>query len=124
MPISLIVQSAAPFTNITGGSDNIGPITYTGTITPIGRSVTLASGSNTIDVPTPPAGTLTGVMIILPPAGGITCLYKEVLNDTGIYIPQTSVAPFIRFFDQSNLPANIYLYAGSLMASPTSIMFF
>lgn len=124
MPITLIVQSSAPYTNLTGGLENVGPISYVGTMTPFDMALKLAMGSNVITVPTPVSGVLTGVMIILPSTGGVTVLYKEVLNDTGIYIPQTSAAPFLRFFDQSNLPTSIYLYAASAMTSPTSLRFF
>ena len=124
MPVSLILQSSAPYTNLTGGLENIGPITYVGTITPLTTSLTLAMGLNTITVPSPASGTLMGVMVILPPAGGVTVLYKEVSGDTGIYIPQTSASPFMRFFDQANLPAHIYLYAASAMTSPTTLRFF
>lgn len=109
---------------MTGGLENIGPITYTGTIVPFYQQLTLASGLNTITYPTPASGTCLGLMVILPPTGGITVLYKEVSGDTGIYIPQTNATPFVRFFDQANLPAHVYLYAASLMTSPTTLFWF
>jgi hypothetical protein len=124
MPATLILQTAAPFTNVTGGLENIGPITYTGTIIPFNQAVTLASGSNTLAVPTPASGTLLGLLVILPPTGGVTVQYKEVLGDTGIYIPETNATPFLRFFDQAHLPTSIYLVAGSAISSPTTIWWF
>ena len=124
MPVSLIVQTAAPYTNKSGGLDNIGPITYTGTIIPFSQQLTLASGLNTIAFPVPASGTVLGLMVILPPTGGVTVLYKEVSGDTGIYIPETNASPFIRFFDQAHLPANVYLYSASLQTSPTTLLWF
>ncbi len=63
-------------------------------------------------------------MVILPPTGGVTVLYKEVNGDTGIYIPETNATPFIRFFDQAHIPSNIYLYTGGAIASPTTLWWF
>ena len=50
MPASLILQTAAPFTNPAGGLESIGPLTYTGTIIPFNQAIVLASGLNTIAV--------------------------------------------------------------------------
>lgn len=124
MPASLILQTAAPFTNMSGGLENIGPITYTGTIVPFWQSITLVEGLNTVAVPVPTSGTIAGLLVVLPPTGGVLVFYKEVSGDTGIPIPQTNASPFVRIFDQANLPSNVYFDPDDAIIGPVSLFWF
>lgn len=123
MPVTLVLQSSAPFTNAFGGAENIGPITFTGTAPPTRQQVSVLSTGTTIAVPTPPSGAFIGVIITPPSVGGITITYSTTATSgNAINIPQGT--PTVFFFDTANLPTNIYLKSGSNLASPTQIEFF
>lgn len=90
----------------------------TGTITPVCFSSVLASGLNTFAIP----ASSVCVYVSPPAVGGITLLSKTISADTGTYRPQG--LPWIEFFDTSNLPADYYIYAGSLTTGYTTLWFF
>jgi hypothetical protein len=79
--------------------------------------VTLASGANTITVPTNAAG-----CVIIPPSGNTqTLTLKGVTGDTGIALSKTN--PFMLAFD-STPPASFVITAGALTTGITAIIFF
>lgn len=115
---TVTIQSAAGFATPDGGTENIGPINVAGTITPQRTYANLASGNNSVLVP---SGSV-GVIITPPAASAIVLKYKTTSGDTGINIPQGTSS--IQIFDPSNVPTSIFINAASLTTGNTQFLFF
>lgn len=119
MALTLTIQSQAAYTNPQSGTSTVGPISVGGTITPVvGYNGVLASGANTITIPTG----AVGCIITPPPTNAQTLKIKGVTGDTGINIPQAT--PTIFLFDTANTPANFVITAGALTVGNTQVLFF
>ena len=79
--------------------------------------VALASGANTITVPTG----ATGVIVIPPVANTVALTLKGIAGDTGI--PLSLTQPSVLTFPASP-PASIVVNAASLMSASTTFRFF
>lgn len=105
-----------------GGSRTFGPITIQGTAI-IGEilDLALASGDNTISVPTGAIG-----VTVVPPTGNTTTIkFRSSLNssDSGLPInPGTSTGYFTWQFPAS-APTSIILNAGSAISAFTEVWF-
>lgn len=118
MPLTLNIQSAAPFTTADGGTQSVGPANVTGTITPVAYSLVLVSGNNSFTVP---AGAV-GCLITPPNTNTVALKTKTTSGDTGENIPQAT--PSLRQFDPNNLPATLYINAASNTTGNTTVLFF
>jgi hypothetical protein len=84
------------------------------------QAVVLASGANTITVPTTPAP--TGCLVVLPSGNTAVTTLKGVSGDTGIAIGKTSA--LLICWDPTAVPASFVLNSASLQSAPTQIKFF
>lgn len=96
----------------------LGPYTITLSATDQTSDVTLASGANTIPVPS----TAVGVIIIPPAAGAEVLTLKGVTGDTGLVI--SSTAPTLLSFTSGSAPANIVVNSSAAVASPPLVAAF
>ena len=113
--LAITVQSGSttePF-----GSIQIGPFTLTGSITPVVLGPTLASGANTIAVPT---GAI-GFVLSPPPANTFSIQLKGVTGDTGTSLPKTTNS--IYTFDPAAIPASIVLTCGGAVGLSQVVFF-
>ncbi len=117
MAATVVIQGTAAV--VTGFGDlSIGPISITGTIAPQVVNTVLASGANTILIPTDSVG----VIITPPTASAIALKLQGIAADTGINIPQGT--PSIFLFDLLNTPASFVITAASLTTGQTQFVFF
>lgn len=115
---TLNIQSAAAYTNPTGGTETIGPINVVGTITPLRTFLNLQSGNNSFTVPTGAVGA-----IITPPSTNTIVLKgKTTSGDVGVNLPMA--APSVILFDTANLPGTLYINAASATTGYTTVLFF
>lgn len=98
------------------GQRVLGPITIQGSIV-IGDTVTqaLALGDNTIPIPT---GS-TGVVLVPPPTGSATLLYRTSLNSGDSGLPISPAEPFVHTFP-SPAPTVVILNASAAVSAFTS----
>lgn len=111
----LTIQSSAAAT-LPFGSLSVGPINITGNIAPQLSLVNLASGFNSITVP---SGAI-GVIITPPTTNAVALTLKGVTGDTGISIPAaaTSLVTF------GTTPSTIGITAASATTGNTQFIFF
>jgi hypothetical protein len=121
MALVMTLQSTAAVpVNNSAESVSVGPITITGTLAvPTYQSVNLASGLNTITLPT---GTVSGCLVSPPTSNTQTLTLKGVTGDTGVKMPQAS--PFLILFDTANNPATFAITAGGATTGFTNFLFF
>ena len=99
------------------GAITIGPLTVTGTIVPVVLGPSIASGANTIAVPTGSSG-----FVFTPPSSNTNTLQlKGVTGDTGLSLPRTTFSVYM--FDATAPPANIVITAGGTVGL-SQIVFF
>jgi hypothetical protein len=79
MPATIVTQTAAPYTNATGGSENIGPFSTVGLITPLRTYTTLVAGNNAFTVP----ANAVGCIIIPPTTNTVVLTYKGTTGSGG-----------------------------------------
>lgn len=115
MALILTIQAAAG--TIQSGSKSIGPFTVTGTgLFDRIDAVTLASGDNTITVPTAPTGVIG--CVITPPAGNTNALtLKGAGGDTGLRIPKAG--SYVHIFDSTAVPVSLIINSGAAMTAGT-----
>jgi hypothetical protein len=113
--LQVTVQSASatePF-----GSITVGPLTVTGTIVPVVLGPTLASGVNTITVPSGASG-----FVLVPPSTNTnTIQLKGVSGDTGLSLPKASFSVYT--FDTAAVPANFVLTCGGTVGLSQLVFF-
>lgn len=115
---SVVIQGF--LTGTPSGSLNVGPFTLqanSGNNLQI-QSLTLASGANTITIPT----WATGMLIIPNTSNAVGLTLKGVTGDTGVPLSLTNPTGPIEF--PATPPASIVLTAASLFVTITSIVFF
>jgi hypothetical protein len=113
----LVITVNGPATTEPWGSITIGPITVTGTITPVVLGPTIASGANTIAVPTGSSG-----FVFCPPSTNtFTLQLKGVSGDTGLSMPKATNSVY--FFDTGNVPANFVITAGGSVGISEVVFF-
>lgn len=102
------------------GERVVGPITITGAVV-VGEtlSVQLASGDNTISVPT---GSVA--VMIRPPTNGTTTIkFRTSLNSSDAGLPLNSATtPFVYRFP-STAPTSLILHASAAMTGFVTVMF-
>jgi hypothetical protein len=105
--------------NIPQGTINVGPLVITATTQNYmsATNVVLASGVNTIAVPT----FAVGCIVQPPPTNAVALTFKGVSGDTGMTISPT--LPFIFCFPTST-PASFVIVAASLTTGDTTVTFF
>lgn len=105
------------------GSETIGPLYVTSAAACYQKQVLiLASGTNTITLPTGTGmPTPTGCIIIPDSANAVALTLKGVAGDTGITLSLTK--PTVLTFPATP-PASFVLTAASLFATPTTVLFF
>ena len=104
------------------GARQIGPITLSSaTANGMVQQVVLASGTNTITVPTTPAP--SGCIISLPSTNTAVTTLKGVAGDTGIAIGKTTTT--VINWDSTAVPASFVLNSAALQTGLiTEIIFF
>lgn len=107
-------------TGLPNGSVVLGPLTLTsaaanGQV----QIIALASGANTITIPTAP--TPTGVLVVLPSNNSVVTTIKGVTGDTGIAISKTGW--FFLPFDTSP-PASFVITSASAQTSKYTYIYF
>jgi hypothetical protein len=113
------VTIQASLNELPQGSVTIAPLTISPTVDNLYEAlvVDLASGANTITVPT----WATGVLIIPTSTNTVALTLKGVTGDAGIEIGPAS--PTLLTF-ASTPPASFVITAASAVSTPTSISFF
>lgn len=106
-------------TTLQQGTVQVGPFTLTANATSnfAASETTLASGANTITVPTWAAGCI----IIPPTTNAVALTLKGVTGDTGILLSLT--LPSLVMFPATP-SASFVITAASLTTAPTSVVFF
>lgn len=115
------VTISGTIVGLPGGSKTIGPLDITLTAASGNtQDLVLASGANTITLPT--AVTPTGCIIVFAAASTCTKTLKGVTGDTGVALKKTGVN--LLTFDASP-PASFVITAGAAdTGNVTSIIFF
>ncbi len=121
MAMTLTVSSGSSAVPTGFGSVSVS-FSIVGTATPVSLSQNLASGANTITVPTPDVAPYRGVLISPPAANAVALTLKGVSGDTGLRIPENT--PFLFLFDGTAVPANFVINAASATTGNTSFLFF
>jgi hypothetical protein len=117
---SVIVSGS--FSTLPTGSRQVGPLTISaaaanGQVT----QVVLASGANTITVPTTPAP--SGCIIVLPATNTALTTLKGVTGDTGVAIGKTGF--LVLTWDSANPPSSFCLTSASAQTGlVTEVTFF
>lgn len=120
MAATSILTVLAQITGLPSGEKVVGPLQVTNVDSPISTvQVTLASGFNSITVPT----NSQGCIIISPATATTTKILKGVTGDTGIRLAKTGIAGVL-VFDTAATPATIGITSSGLDTSPTEIVFF
>jgi hypothetical protein len=113
----LALTVSSPVTPEPWGAITIGQLTVTGTIVPVVLGPVIASGANTIAVPTGASG-----FVFTPPSTNTNDItLKGVTGDTGLSLPKASFSVYM--FDPANLPADIVITAGGTVGL-SQIVFF
>lgn len=122
MAANATVTIGGQITSTPTGTTQIGPITITSAAANGQRTqVSLASGANTITVPTSPAP--TGCIIQLPTSNNVVTTLKGITGDTGIAIGKTGF--MMLCFDPAAVPASFVLTSASAQTGLiTEILFF
>jgi hypothetical protein len=116
------VNVSGVFAGLPTGSRQIGPLTISaananGQV----QEVVLASGANTITVPTVPA--TTGCIIVLPSTNTAVVTLKGVSGDTGIAIGKTTTT--LLNWDSTAAPSSFVLNSAATQTGlTTEILFF
>lgn len=116
---SLTIQGT--ITGLLTGTKTIGPITLADTnASPSTTEIVLASGANTITVPS--ATTCSGVLIVFAAASTTTKTIKGVGGDTGIRVSPNG--PCFLSFDSASVPATFVINSSAADTSNvTEILF-
>jgi hypothetical protein len=113
----LALTVSSPSTLEPFGSVAIGPLVVTGTIVPVVLGPSIASGANTITVPTGTSG-----FVFVPPAANTNTLQlKGVTGDTGLSLPKATFSVFL--FDPAAPPANMVITAGGTVGLSQLVFF-
>lgn len=117
---SIVVSGT--ITGLPTGEDRLGPFTLTSAASSGQTQVlVLASGTNTITVPSLPA--TSGCIIVLDPTNTIVTTLKGVAGDTGIAIGKTTKT--VLNWDPTAAPASFVLSSASIQTGfNTYIKFF
>ena len=119
---SVSVRISSTYSSIPEGSRVVGPLTLTSADANYQVQTTeLASGTNTITVPTSPA--TSGCIIILPSTNTQVTTLKGVGGDTGIAIGKTTTT--VINWDSTAAPASFVLSSAAAQTGKiTEIIFF
>jgi hypothetical protein len=122
MTATATITVSGKIIGLNSGEDQIGPLTISSAAAN-GQTqlIQLASGTNTITVPTQPA--TSGCIITLDPSNTIVVTLKGVAGDTGIAIGKTTKT--VLNWDSTAPPASFVLSSASAQAAyNTYIKFF
>ncbi len=116
------VTLAARITGEVGLGEFIGPLFFSSSAANYTiQSIALASGANTITVPTAPA--TSGVIIILPTDNTVLTTLKGVTGDTGVPIGKVGFG--LLTWDSTSAPSSFCITSASAQtAKYTKIIFF
>lgn len=114
-----VITVSGSITSLPQGAWTVGPFTITPNTSGnyVQTEITLASGNNTITVPS-----WTVFMAIVPPSSNTqTLTLKGITGDTGFQIAET--VPTFLSFQASAAPSTLVITAGGATSSPTNIIF-
>lgn len=114
-----VITVSGSVTSLPQGAWTVGPFTLTPNASGnyVQTEITLASGANTITVPS-----WAAMVIIVPPSNNTqTLTLKGVTGDTGVPISET--APTLLSFTAATIPANFVITAGGATSAITNIIF-
>lgn len=119
MAAAASISISGTITDLPGGDKTIGPITVTSAAAvSVETQTVLASGLNTITVPT----TATGVIVVFDSTSTVTKTIKGVTGDTGVLVLKTGF--FMLTFDATPPASFVITASGADTGKTTTIIFF